>query len=384
VRRQTTGADAAARIAAGLEHPGEAVWVRAPGRVNLIGDHTDYNDGFVLPLAVDLDCVVAARPAAAVRVRSLETGDAVELAADGSSEPAGVRPAWGRYVAGVVRELAALGRPSAGLDAVLASEVPIGSGLSSSAALEVAIALALSRVAGWEAPPRALAEACRRAEELASEVPCGIMDQLASLCGREGCALLVDCRSLDVRPVALPAELGVLVVHSGVARALDASAYAERRRACEELARRLGLPALRDATAGEVAGEPLGRHVVSESARVLAAARALEEGDGDELGHLLSASHASLRDDFRVSTPELDVLVAELERAGALGARLTGAGFGGCVVAIVDAARSDEISQQATARYAELTGLETRAFSCRAVDGAGSLVPPARDVEKSR
>ena len=380
---EVTGPDAVARVAAELELPAASAWFRAPGRVNLIGDHTDYNDGFVLPFALDRSCIVAARPAETVRVRSLDTGDVVELAADGSVAPAGVLPAWGRYVAAVIRELAVLGRPPAGMDAVLASDVPSGAGLSSSAALEVACALALSAAGAWRTSSAALAEACRRAEELATGVPCGIMDQLASLGGREGHALLLDCRSLEIRPVPLPPELAVVVVHSGVSRSLDASAYADRRRACERLARRLGVPTLRDATEAQVATEPLGRHVVRENARVLAAARALEEGDLEGLGRLLDESHASLRDDFAVSTPELDALVAELVRAGALGARLTGAGFGGCAVAVCEADVADAIARRATERYAERSGRTPTAFRCRAVEGAGTVPAPAAGRTRS-
>jgi galactokinase len=343
--------------------------------VNLIGEHTDYNEGLVLPFALDRSCVLAARPAEVVRMSSLDTGDHVEVRPDGTADPAAVRPAWGRYVGGVVRELAALGRPPVGIDAVLASDVPLGAGLSSSAALEVAVATALSDAAGWQTTPRELAEACRRAEEVATGVPCGIMDQLTSARGSAGHALLVDCRSLEIRPVALPEELGVLVVHSGTSRALDATGYADRRRECEQLARRLGVRALRDATWEQVADEPLGRHVVGENARVLDAARAIEEGDVERLGRLLAESHASLRDDFRISTPELDALVAELEGAGALGARLMGGGFGGCAVAVCDAARADEVARNATASYAELTGRAAWVLRPRAVDGAGRLEP---------
>ena len=355
-----------------------ARWFRAPGRVNLIGEHTDYNEGLVLPFAVDRACVVAARRAKTVLVRSLDTGDAVEVEADGSADPATVRPSWGRYVAGVVRELAALGREPAGIDAVRASDVPLGAGLSSSAALEVAVATALCDAAELQPDPRELAEACRRAEEVATGVPCGIMDQLASVCGRQGHALLVDCRSLEIRPLALPGALGVLVVHSGTSRALDASGYADRRRECELLARRLGLRALRDATWGQVADEPLGRHVVGENARVLDAASALEDGDLERLGRLLRESHASLRDDFRISTPELDALVDELQDAGALGARLMGGGFGGCAVAVCEAARADEIARKATTAYADRTGREPWVLRPSAVAGAGLFEPPKR------
>jgi len=375
-RPGAVGGGAARRVAWALEAGSrDASWVRAPGRVNLIGEHTDYNEGLVLPIAIDLACVVAARPAETVQVRSLETGDAVEVAADGSADPAEVHPPWGRYVAAVVHELAVLGRPGAGIEAVLSSDVPAGSGLSSSAALEVACALALSGAAGWAVPAVDLAEACRRAEELATGVPCGIMDQLASVAGRDGHALLIDCRSLEVVPVPLPPGLGVVVVHSGVARSLGESAYAERRRACEQLAVRLGVRALRDATEDQVADEPLGRHVVRESARVLAAVAALEAGDLERLGQLLDESHASLRDDFAVSIPELDVLVEELVAAGALGARLTGAGFGGCAVAVCRAPDTERIAAVAGGRYAERTGRRPTVFRCRAADGAGPLTP---------
>jgi galactokinase len=197
------------------------------------------------------------------------------------------------------------------------------------------------------------------------------MDQLASVAGRRGHALLIDCRSLAVEPVPLPDELAILAVHSGVSRRLAGSAYAERRAACEAVAARLGIPALRDATPEQVADDPRARHVVSENARVLEAAAALAAGDLDELGRLLAESHASLRDDYEVSTPELDALVAVLEDAGALGARLTGAGFGGCVVAAIRAGELDRVTAEACAAYRDATGLEPTPYPCRAVDGAG-------------
>jgi galactokinase len=360
-------------VAAELGRPAEAGWFQAPGRVNLIGEHTDYNEGFVLPFAIDASCVVAAVSAEVVRVRSLDADVVVEVAPDGRFDPSVVEPAWGRYVAGVVHELAALGRTPVGMDALVASDVPLGAGLSSSAALEVACATALSVVAGWRTAPTALAEACRRAEELATGVPCGIMDQLTSVSGRAGHALLVDCRSLEIEAVPLPPGLGVVVVHSGVSRALDASAYASRREECELLARRLGLDSLRDASERQVADEPLGRHVLGENARVLEAAEALRAGDVARLGRLLGESHTSLRDDFRVSTPELDALVEELVAAGALGARLTGGGFGGCVVAVCEAGSADATAREAARRYAERTRLEPRVFRFRAADGAGPV-----------
>jgi len=366
---------AVSRVAARLELPETASWFRAPGRVNLIGDHTDYNEGFVLPVAIDLDCVVAALPGASVRVTSLELDDAVELPPDGGGDLAAESRGWARLVVAVAQELARIGRPPVGVDALVASDVPIGSGLSSSAAFEVVCAVALAAAGDWDADPVALARACRAAEERATGVPCGIMDQLVALVGRAGCALLIDCRSLETRAVALPEKAAALVVHSGQPRTLAGSAYGERRRGCEALAQRLGVPALRDATPAQVADEPLGRHVVSENERVLAAVAALESGDLARLGSLLSASHTSLRDDFRVSTRELDALVEELVAAGAYGARLTGAGFGGSVVAICDSDAVARVSEVATARYRRRTGREPQAFTCRAVDGAGPLAP---------
>jgi galactokinase len=356
---------------------GPARSFRAPGRVNLIGDHTDYNEGFVLPVALQLECVVHARPrvdpVVSVRSSDVEGGAEVELAADGSVEPSSVEPSWGRYAAGVLRVLAERGRPATGIDATVVSTVPPGAGLSSSAALEVALALALCDAASFSLPPTELALACQRAELIATGVPCGIMDQLTSLAGRSGHALLIDCRSLAVEPISLPDGLAPVVVHSGMPRALADSAYGERRRSCEAAAARLGLSSLRDATLEEVRDDPRARHVVSENERVRRAARALAAGDGPALGSLLTASHASLRDDFEVSTPELDALAAGLLDAGALGARLTGAGFGGCVVALAPTANAERMLSAATARYRAETGLQPVSFVARAADGAGPL-----------
>jgi galactokinase len=371
-------AAAVPRIAAALDEPAGARWFRAPGRVNLMGDHTDYNDGFVLPIAIQLECVAAARPAAdgRVRARSLEFPQTpVDVPADGTAEPAEAAVAWGRYVAALVVALRERGRPAAGVEVVLSSSVPAGSGLSSSAALEVACALALCDAAGAALPQEQLAAACRRAEQLATGVPSGIMDQLASLAGRAGHALLVDCRSLDVTPVAIPAGLAVLVVHSDISRTLERSAYADRRAACEALAARLGLRALRDATWEQVRDDPIGRHVVTENARVHETARALLADDRDALGRLFAASHASLRDDYRVSIAELDVLVEALVGAGALGARLTGAGFGGAVVALADEDRAVAILEDASARYRAETGREPTPMIAIASDGAGPFEP---------
>jgi galactokinase len=370
-------ADAVGRIAAVVERPAGARWVRAPGRVNLMGDHTDYNDGFVLPLSIQLECIVAShgRDDGRLRMRSLEEGGvAVDLPANGSASPHRVTPAWGRYVAGIARVFAERGLPARGVDAVVSSTVPAGSGLSSSAALEVACALAL--LAGEDRlSPLDLARACQRAEQLATGVPSGIMDQLSSVAGRRGHALLIDCRSLEVTPAPLPDGIAILVVHSGVPRTLEGSAYAERRAACEALAARLGVSALRDATLEQVADDPFGRHVVTENLRVQETARALEASDRPALAELFAASHASLRDDYRVSLPDLDALVDALTDSGAIGARLTGAGFGGAVVALADTDAVGRVEEQATRRYREATGREPFAFVADAAPGAGSFTP---------
>jgi galactokinase len=348
---------------------------RAPGRVNLIGDHTDYQEGLCLPVAIDREVVVGYRPRgdARVTVRSLDFDGTVAIDAGGSDDPDRVEPRWGRVVAGVVRVLAARGRPSVGVDAIVASTVPVGSGLSSSAAFEVAIAAALADAAEWPLSGLPLALAAQEAEHAGTGMPCGIMDQLASVAGRAGHALLLDCRSLEVEAVALPKALGIVVVHSGLPRSLESSAYAQRRAACEGAARRLGVKTLRDATPAQVADDPIARHVVSENARVTAFVAALRCGDLDAAGRLAIESHRSLADDFGVSTPELDLLVTLAVECGAHGARLTGAGFGGCIVALVPVDEATGIVEAVVDRYRAQTGLATVAFPVRAVDGAGPV-----------
>ncbi|MFP5255017.1 MAG: galactokinase [Acidimicrobiia bacterium] len=311
-----------------------AVRAFAPGRVNLMGDHTDHTGGLVLPMAVDLGTtVVAVTGGDEVVLRSEWAGDEVRLPID-VTDPAAVQPTWGRYVAGVVAEL----RPAAGLVGTVATTLPVGAGLSSSAALELAVALAL----GADPEPVPIALACQRAEQRASGVPCGIMDQLASAAGVAGHALRIDCHDLSLRPVPFPEGIGVWVVHSGQERSLAGSSYAERAAACQRAEATVGplrgatldaLGAIDDAVVRRRA-----RHVVSENGRVDALVDALATHDRTALAEVMAASHASLRDDFEVSTPALDALVDQLVATpGVLGARLTGAGFGGCVVALAEA-----------------------------------------------
>ncbi|MGI8806545.1 MAG: galactokinase [Acidimicrobiales bacterium] len=307
----------------------------APGRVNLIGDHTDYTDGWALPMAVEWGTTVEVeRGGTRVELTSSAEAEPAQIDLD-VAHPRAVEPAWARYVAGVV----AVVRPAKGAVGTVRTTLPVGAGLSSSAALEVAVALAL----GFDGPPLELALACQRAEHLASGVPSGVMDQLASASGVPGHALLMNFASLEVTPVPMPPGVDVVVVHSGQARTLAGSAYAERRAQCEAAAEVIG--PLRDATVDDLArlDDPLlrrrARHVVTENRRVLDFAECLRSGDLAAAGRHMAASHASLASDFDVSTDALDVLVAELTAVpGVYGARLTGAGFGGCVVALADAA----------------------------------------------
>ena len=304
----------------------------APGRVNLIGEHTDTTGGLALPMAIQLGTsVTGERGGDRVVLTSDVDREPVDLPLD-IDDPAAVGPPWARYVAGVIAEL----RPEFGFTGTVATDLPVGAGLSSSAALEVAVALGL----GFEGEPRDLALACQRAEQRASGVPCGVMDQLASIAGVAGHALLLDCGALDATPVAVPADVEIVAVHSGESRTLATSAYAERRAACRAAEQVVGpLRDVDDVARLDAIDDPVvrrrARHVVTENERVRAFATALRVGDLATAGELMAASHASLADDFEVSTAALDALVADLSaRPGVFGARLTGAGFGGCAVAL--------------------------------------------------
>ena len=310
----------------------------APGRINLIGEHTDYSGGLVLPVAVQygvsLDVAGAGDEIALV---SEGFGAAQPFPPDGSGSAV---EGWARYAQAVAAELDLLGRPPVGLAGTIDSDLPVGAGLSSSAALEVAVALALCAVAEFEVEPLELAQACRRAELRAVGVPCGILDQAASLLGRPGKAILLDCGTLEHRAVTVPDDAALVIVDSAVQHRHETSGYAKRR---EEL--EAGVP------------ERV-RHVVSENGRVVEFAAALEENDLAAAGSLLSASHASLRDDYEVSIPELDVLVELAEAAGAFGARLVGGGFGGSILALTDRASAEQLAASVSAAYREQTGNE--------------------------
>jgi galactokinase len=361
----------------------DGVWA-APGRVNLIGEHTDYNEGFVLPFALDRRVVLAAsrRSDDALHLLSLQRGE-VQLRL--SEVAPGAITGWAAYAAGPLWSLAQEGVEVGGLDVVLTSDVPVGSGLSSSAALECATLLAARDLYGGPDDRTVLARLAQRAENEVVGVPCGIMDQMAAMACAAGHALLLDCRSLEVEQLPFApddAGLTVLVVDTRVSHALADSAYAERRAACEEAAKLLGLPSLRDATeeqlgaARDVLGETRyrrSRHVVRENARVLAVADALGRGRPGDIGPQLTASHASLRDDYEVSSPELDAAVEAALAAGALGARMTGAGFGGCALALVTTTQAGAVRDAvAGAFHARGFGLPV-VFAARPADGARRL-----------
>ena len=320
----------------------------APGRVNLIGEHTDYAGGLVLPAAIDLAVRIQGGAAERIRLESEQFPAVVDLDPRG-----GEGEGWGRFAAAVASELDALGRAPVGFAGRVTSTLPVGAGLSSSAALEVAIGMALCAVADFAIEPLALAEVAQRAEHRAVGVPCGIMDQAASVLGEEGHAILLDTGTLEHRAVPLPPEVTLVIVDSGVRHVLADSGYADRRRELEQaltadgelepqLARRL-------------------RHLRTENERVRDVVACLDRGDAAGLGALFRAGHESLRDDFEVSTPELDRLVDRAYEAGAVAARMTGGGFGGSIVALVESGRAEAFATRVAQAVPGARGFVTRA-----------------------
>ncbi len=351
-------------------HDGEPdVVVRSPGRVNLIGDHTDYNDGFVLPMAIDRALWIAARRRVDRSVHVVTEGAGVAVI--DMDRMVHRRGHWTDYVTGVAWSLEASGHPISGWDGAVASDVPVGAGLSSSAALELGVARVFATYASGRWDAEAMARMAQRAENEWVGMACGIMDQLVISAAIEGAALLIDCRSLERRAVSLPGEVGVLIVDSGMRRSLVDSAYNERRAACERAAAVLGVAALRDADLSMIEAAELdsttlrrARHVVRENQRVVDFAASVTAGDATAAGGLMLESHASLRDDFEVSIPEVDRLVGLTAATdGCFGARLTGAGFGGCIVALVAAEAADEVEASVVARAPDLGLTDVAAFS---------------------
>ncbi|MEV5690814.1 galactokinase [Micromonospora globbae] len=362
--------DVAERAAAGFRtrygEPPAGRWA-APGRVNLIGEHTDYNDGFVLPFALPLRTVAAAAGQDGARwtVWSELSDETVTFGADEVAEPGRVT-GWGAYVAGVVWALRDAGHDVPGARLAIASDVPLGAGLSSSAALEAAVLTALVDLGGLDLPAERQPRLAQRAENVYVGAPTGIMDQSAAIRCRDGHALFLDCRTEEVEHIPFDlhaAGLAMLVVDSHAPHRHADGEYAARRRSCEAGAARLGVPALRDVgvdqldTALARLDDPETRrrvrHVVTEDQRVLDTVALLRAGRVREIGPLLTASHVSMRDDFEITVPEIDTAVEAALAAGALGARMTGGGFGGCVLALVEADAAEAVADAVTAAYAE-------------------------------
>ena len=354
----------------------EAV-VQAPGRVNLIGEHTDYNDGFVLPLALERATYLALRRRDDTQVTAVSLGrgettfDLAELQnSDG----------WAEYLKGVAWALQEDGFTLSGWEGVLASDVPGGAGLSSSAALELAVMQAFSVASDFAWEPKRMAKLAQRAENEWVGAMTGIMDQLISACGEAGSALLIDCRSLETENVPIPAGTVVVVMDTATRHSHVDSGYNDRRRQCEEAAAFFGVPALRDVSEAQFRAreaelsEPArrrARHIITENDRTVAAAEAMQEGDAETLGRLMNLSHTSMRDDFEISSPELDQMVslAQAEEA-CYGARMTGGGFAGCAVALVREDAVDSFNEAVAAAYREATGLEPALYVCHGAAGA--------------
>lgn len=364
--------------------------VRAPGRVNLLGEHVDYNEGAVLPVALDLAVHLVAAPTEdeIVTLQALDLGEStafyirdLESKVDVEGRPL---PLWALYPAGVAWCLKQAGLEIVGAQVVYSSDVPIGAGLSSSAAVEVAFAALWRALGGWSVDNLTLARLCQQAENEYVGMACGLMDQFASACGVEGHALYFDTRSLEWQALPLPVNSALVIADSGVRRSLTSSAYNERRATCEQAVALLRqyLPhirSLRDVSPTEFMAysyylPPLvarrAEHVVKEIARVESAVRALQRQDARAFGALMFAGHASLRDLYEVSTPELDALV-EIARQlpGCIGARLTGAGFGGCTVNLVEEERAEQFIRDLKQAYAQKTGKEAQLYLCHASAG---------------
>jgi galactokinase len=362
-------------------------WIAAaPGRVNVIGEHTDYNDGFVLPMAIERYTVLAAAPSekkSQIQLRSAEKGDKPNII-DLSSPLKPVGGFWGNYPMGVIAGFLSRNVNVPAMDIMIHSTVPMGGGLSSSAALEVATATLLEIATGHKLDPVEKALLCQKAEHEFAGVPCGIMDQFISVMGRKDHLLLLDCRSRQTELVPMnDASMALLVTNTNVKHELGSGEYAKRRAQCEAAAKAIGVPSLRDASSAaleksrgamdEVAFRRA-RHVIGEIDRTTKAARAIRESKWQETGQLMYASHDSLRDDYEVSCPELDAVVEIArgigEKGGVYGCRMTGGGFGGCTVALVKTNAVEAVTKQISEDYRRKTGIEATLFVSRPAAGA--------------
>jgi len=352
--------------------------VRAPGRVNLIGEHTDYNDGFVLPMAIDRAVWIALRPRddRQVLLHSVDFEKRIEFSLDAIIHKGG----WGEYVRGVAWALQGAGFHLKGWEGVLSSDIPIGAGLSSSAALEIAAAKAFSVVGNWNFDPTSMARIGQQAENEWVGANTGIMDQMISAAGKTDHALLIDCRDLSTRHIPLPAETAVVIMDTTTRHAHTDSGYNERREQCELAADYFGVSHLRDVTMDEFNLRSSGlvelprrraRHVISENERVQQAAAAMLAGNVVEMGQLMNASHISMRDDFEITNDELNIMVHLAQtQPDCFGARMTGGGFGGCAVALVNNAVALSFAAEITVTYQEKTGLHPHVFICHPTNGA--------------
>ena len=364
--------------------PAEFV-IQAPGRVNLIGEHTDYNDGFVLPCAIDFQVIVCAnlRTDNVVRVISLDYNNEVdEFILTQDIVP--TTNLWSNYIRGVVKQLKVQEYQFSGADIVVSGNVPQGAGLSSSAALEVAIGQTFNSLYSLNISQQNIALIGQAAENQFVGCNCGIMDQLISAQAEKGCALLIDCRSLMSTPVPLPKGMTIVIVNSNKKRGLVESEYNTRRKQCEAAAKHFQVKALRDVdmqTFHEKSFdlEPIiakrAKHIITENHRTLAAAHAMADNDFITLQRLMAESHASMRDDFEITVPEIDLLVdiikAEVGELG--GVRMTGGGFGGCVVSIVSNTLVKQVISAVKSKYSQKTGLTPSIFICSAEKGASSV-----------
>ncbi len=357
--------------------------VKAPGRVNLIGEHTDYNGGFVLPVAINYHTYIALRPRADrnLRLVAWNFANAEALVPLTEEQIPDLQHGWSNYVRGVVQQLRRAGFQLAGGDLYIAGDLPAGAGLSSSASLEMAVIRALLALSGETIDPTQAALLGQAAENQFVGCNCGIMDQLISACGQARSALLIDCQDLSTRAVTMPDDWEMLIVHSGIKRGLVGSEYNQRRQQCEQAATHFGHTSLRalDLTrllAAEGTLDDLSfrraRHVLTENARTLAAAAALASGDLRTLVRAMAESHASMRDDFNITTPAIDYLVQLIADAGAgrAGVRMTGGGFGGCVIALAPAVVIPQLMQAVTNRYEQETGFKPTLIPAKASAGA--------------
>lgn len=361
---------------------------QAPGRVNLLGEHTDYSGGFCMPAALSFNTLVAASPRtdASLRLHSLDFKESVEVDLGGLEawRTGKGHGHWSAYPAGVAWSLMDAGVAVDGADLSFSGDVPVGAGLSSSASVEVATATALLALADATMAGAQVALKCQRAENVYVGAPCGIMDQYISACGVAGNALAIDTRALTAEKAPIPEALRLVVCNSMVRHSVGGGEYGERRREVEEAAAAIGVKELRDATLaeleaaqGKMSDEAFlrGRHVISDSQRVLDGVAALRAGDPKRFGALMSAAHVSYRDDFAASCAECDLLVElAMKLDGCLGSRLTGGGFGGCTVSLVEAAAAEAFAAGLQAGYREQTGVVAQVFVCEIADGAGECI----------